>query len=182
LSGGGPPNRRPTHIRLAAPTSKAFLFRIHRVMKFRAPQVPNVTVLLADPNAFTMRLLKDMCRECGVQRTVEAASAEDMTAAVAANPIDIMVVDQRILESEDGDGWTIIDSRIAPDGVAPVVMLFGLPMTAEITRARKHGIKLALKKPFSPKEFWLRLQWLACRSNPRILSAAARAPRSALPV
>jgi DNA-binding response OmpR family regulator len=126
-----------------------------------------------------MRLLKDMCRECGVQRTVEAGSAEEMMAAVAANPIDIMVIDQRILEGADSDGWPIIDSRIAPDGVAPVVMLFGLPMTADLIRARKHGVKLALRKPFSPKEFWMRLQWLACRSSPRILAAASRATRPA---
>jgi DNA-binding response OmpR family regulator len=144
-------------------------------MKFRAPNFSSTSVMIADSNMFTLKLLRDLCRECGMHRVVEAQSALDLTAAVAAHSVDIYVIDQTLLDETEASGWTLIDARVGADGVAPVIVMFGLPTEQHVARARKHGVKLGLCKPFSPKEFWARMQWLVGRASPSpALSQAQR--------
>jgi CheY-like chemotaxis protein len=145
-------------------------------MKFRAPNFSSTSIVIADSNLFTLKLLRDLCRECGMHQVIEAQSGPELTEAVAAHTVDVYVIDQTILDQTEASGWTLIDARVGADGVAPVIVLFGLPTTQQVAKARRHGVRLGLCKPFSPKEFWLRLQWLVSRAapSPALMNAQRR--------
>jgi DNA-binding response OmpR family regulator len=158
-------------------------------MKFRAPDFSQASVIIADSNLYTLSLLRDLCRECGIHRVFVADSAAGFTEAVAANSVDIYIVDQGILDATEASGWTLIDARVGADGVAPVIVMFGYPTRTHVAKARRHGVKLGLSKPFSPQGFWARMHWLVARGRPssalgdaqRRMERAAR-PNIELPV
>lgn len=127
-----------------------------------------MTVLLADPNPFTMKLLRDLSRECRIRHVVEVSAPGDLAGAVAGHVVDIFVIDQRILDEPESPAWNILQARTGADGMAPALLLFGLPRMSALTRARQNGIGCALAKPFAPNDYWMRLQWLARRVEPTI--------------
>ncbi len=144
-------------------------------MRFRAPDCSNASVLLADPNPITMKVIRDLCRECGVRTMFECALPGDLPAAVSAYAIDVFVLDQRVLDDSASGAWGILQARTGVDGVAPALALYGLPRYSALARARRNGIYCALAKPFSPNDFWARLDWLAQRAEPTATMAAVNA-------
>lgn len=135
-------------------------------MRFKAPHFPNTTVLLAEPNPYSLKLVRDMCREAGIRQIFEVANGANLSAAVSAYAIDVYVIDQRIFEEPDTPAWSILQARTGADGVAPALALYGRPRLTDVTRARQNGIYCALAKPFAPRDFWMRLKWLAQRAEP----------------
>jgi CheY-like chemotaxis protein len=150
-------------------------------LKYRPPQVGNLTALVADDNPASAKLVRDLCRECGIQRMITVGSAPEFIMAATWSAVDIYVVEQKILEDFDTPAWHVVDKRVGADGVAPFLMLFSLPRARDVQKAQRHGIRVGLRKPFSPKDFWLRLQWLTARSAPSPrLKAAEKATNAAV--
>ena len=141
-------------------------------MRFKAPHFPKTSVLLADPNPYTLKLIRDLCREAGVRHMYEVVEPTDLPPTVAAYAIDVFVLDQRILHDPASNAWGIIQARTGVDGVAPALALYGMPRQRDIIRARQNGIYCALSKPFAPRDFWTRLSWLAQRAEPSPTLAA----------
>jgi CheY-like chemotaxis protein len=141
-------------------------------MRFKAPHFPKTSVLLADPNPFTLKLIRDLCREAGIRHMYEVMAPADLPTAVAAYAIDVYVLDQRVLQDPASNAWGILQARTGADGVAPALALYGLPRQSDIMRARQYGIYCALSKPFAPRDFWVRLGWLAQRAEPSPALAA----------
>lgn len=135
-------------------------------MRFKAPHFPKLSVLLADPNPFALKLIRDLCRDAGIRHMYEVVAPADLSVLVATYAIDVFVLDQRILQDPSSNAWSILQARTGADGVAPALALYGLPLQSEIARARRNGIYCALSKPFAPRDFWIRLGWLAQRAEP----------------
>ncbi|HYE44229.1 MAG TPA: response regulator [Caulobacter sp.] len=113
-------------------------------------------VMVVDDHASTRRLVTDVLRAGGVERTVAAESGSEALAMLASGRPDVMITDWRMPVM---DGLTLVravrraaveeDPRI-PDPRLPIIMLSGERRRRDVEVARAAGADAFLLKPFTP--------------------------------
>lgn len=136
-------------------------------MSGKAPDLRAASILLADPEAFSLKLMREMARDCGVRSVYEATLITDLNLMLETRRPTVAVIDQCFLASIDIARAAHNIGGIDDDGTLPFVLLLGRPTRAVVEQARAHSIRVALCRPFSPRDFWLRLKWVVDRASSR---------------
>jgi two-component system OmpR family response regulator len=104
-------------------------------------------VLAIDDDVATRELIAEYLGENELRVTTAATSAE-MTAALAENAIDVVVLDLR-LGGEDG---MQLARKLREQSAIPIIMLTGKSEEADRVRGLELGADDYITKPFSPRE------------------------------
>jgi hypothetical protein len=133
-------------------------------VRYHIPQLQSAFVLLADPEPYSLKNLKEMTRDCRVRGISEASNEDDLILSLGVRYPTIAVVDQRFLlcgtREDSPERFRPIDNV----GTIPVLALFSRPTSKSVLEAKKLGIRVGLCRPFSPKAYWSRMSWLAERA------------------
>jgi diguanylate cyclase len=106
------------------------------------------TVLIVDDEMFMRRLLEKSLERCGA-RLLTAASGDEALALMAAQPVDLLVID---INMPGRDGYaTVAALRVDPRYAGlPVILLTGGGLGDAPTRAAELAVAAFFTKPFSP--------------------------------
>ena len=127
---------------------------------------PHVLVLDDDPSV--RQLVCDYLRENDL-RTTAAANGKEFDAALAAETIDLVVLDLR-LPGEDG---LQIARRLRESSAVPILMLTGRAEEADRVMGLELGADDYLTKPFSTRELLARIRALLRRARAQATVADA---------
>ncbi|CAM2160005.1 MULTISPECIES: response regulator transcription factor [Paraburkholderia] len=122
------------------------------------PNAPHILVVDDDPAI--RELIAAYLGENGM-RVSEAASGKAMSAALAEQAIDLVILDLR-LPGEDG---IEIARRIRVQSALPIIVVSGLREEADRVMALELGADDYLTKPFSSRELLARVRALLRRAN-----------------
>lgn len=117
----------------------------------RAPNLPDIPVVLADPDEYSRRLMREMLRAARIRRIHEVTSAQALPGRL-----------QSI-----GPGIVFIDLELPGLAIPEVVTTLGDSLPRSIGMARRVTLELActagklfagglLAKPFTPSALWSR--------------------------
>jgi two-component system OmpR family response regulator len=120
----------------------------------------DVHVLAIDDDPFVRQLIIDYLGDNGI-RVTALANARGMAAVIAAETIDLVILDLR-LPGEDG---MQIARRLRDESDVPIIMLTGLTEEADRVMGLELGADDYLTKPFSPRELLARIRALLRRSR-----------------
>jgi len=110
-------------------------------------------ILAIDDDAAMRNLIASYLSENDL-RVTTAASGAEMAAALAANAIDLVVLDLR-LEGEDG---LQLARQLREDGQTPIIIVSGRETEADRVMALELGADDYLTKPFGPRELLARIR------------------------
>ena len=110
-------------------------------------------ILAIDDDAAMRNLIASYLGENDLRVTTVATGAE-MHAVLAANAIDLVVLDLR-LEGEDG---LQLARRLREDGQTPIIIVSGRQAEADRVMALELGADDYLTKPFGPRELLARIR------------------------
>ncbi|MBN3814407.1 response regulator transcription factor [Paraburkholderia sp. Ac-20347] len=122
------------------------------------PNAPHILVVDDDPAI--RELIAAYLGENGM-RVSEAASGKAMSAALAEQAIDLVILDLR-MPGEDG---IEIARRIRVQSALPIIVVSGLREEADRVMALELGADDYLTKPFSSRELLARVRALLRRAN-----------------
>jgi DNA-binding NarL/FixJ family response regulator len=133
-------------------------------VRFHTPQLQSAFILLADPEPYSLKSLKEMTRDCRVRGISEASNEDDLLLSLGVRYPTIAVVDQKFLHGSTRDDASVRFRPIDNVGTLPVLALFSKPTSKTVLEAKRLGIRVGLCRPFSPKAYWSRMSWLAERT------------------
>ena len=110
-------------------------------------------VLAIDDDPAIRQLIADYLGENEL-RVTTAATGEEMTRALAEQPIDVVVLDLR-LKSEDG---MELARKLRQDSSVPIIMVTGKRDEADRVMGLELGADDYITKPFSPRELLARVR------------------------
>jgi two-component system, OmpR family, response regulator len=110
-------------------------------------------ILAIDDDAAMRNLIASYLGENDLRVTTVASGAE-MAAVLAANAIDLVVLDLR-LEGEDG---LQLARQLREDGQTPIIIVSGRQAEADRVMALELGADDYLTKPFGPRELLARIR------------------------
>ena len=118
-----------------------------------------VRVLLVDDEEDIRLLVRLTLQRAGL-RVIEAGSGADALAILAAEPVDVVVLDVRMPEP---DGWAVLDSMRERGTLARVgvVMMSAHADPAMGEQAMRLGCRGYVSKPFDPLELLAAVQHAA---------------------
>jgi two-component system chemotaxis response regulator CheY len=135
--------------------------------------IEGLVVLIADSNAYTRRLTRQMLATIGVKSVYEVADGIAALNTLPAIKADVMVLDWHLLGLEGPEVMRIVRSPGAfPKSNLPVIMMTDQGLQSRVTTALRVGVHEFLIKPISPKTLQQRL--LGIVLNPRPMVRAGR--------
>jgi two-component system OmpR family response regulator len=126
----------------------------------------DVHVLAIDDDPFVRQLIIDYLGDNAI-RVTALASARGMAAVIAAETIDLVILDLRL----PGDDGMQIARRLRDESDVPIIMLTGLTEEADRVMGLELGADDYLTKPFSPRELLARIRALLRRSRSKETTA-----------
>jgi two-component system chemotaxis response regulator CheY len=129
----------------------------------------DLVVLIADGNAYTRRLTRQMLATIGVRSIYEVADGIAALNTISAVKADVMVLDW-LLPSLDGpEVMRIVRSPgVFPKSSLPVIMLTNLGLQSRVATAIRVGAHELLVKPISPKTLKQRLLGIVLNPRPMV--------------
>jgi two-component system OmpR family response regulator len=141
------------------------------------PEIIQPHILVVDDDPQIRALLEEYLTENSL-RVSAAADGKQMSAILADEAIDLVVLDLR-LAGEDG---MAIVRTLRDQSAIPIVMLTGVRDEADRVMGLELGADDYLTKPFSPRELLARIRTVLRRDQGRGPGACAAARDSCLPV
>ncbi|MGL5114943.1 MAG: hypothetical protein ACRC7C_06420, partial [Beijerinckiaceae bacterium] len=111
-------------------------------MSSRAPDLRSVSIVLADPEAFSMKLMREMARDCGVRQVYEVSDIEELGRTLEIRRPTIAVIDQAFLTAPTAHSFLCHVSELDVEGVIPLLAILGKPSRAVVEEARIKGIRV----------------------------------------
>jgi DNA-binding response OmpR family regulator len=108
-------------------------------------------VLIVDDEPYLLRILSFKLRSEGFE-TLEACSAEEAEHLVAAQPVNLIVLDVGLATPTNGFDLAARLQRNADTRDIPIIMLTGRGFSADVLRGRAVGAVGYITKPFSTAE------------------------------
>jgi DNA-binding response OmpR family regulator len=122
----------------------------------------SAAVLLVDASTQGMDILTQIFTGFGARSLHRCESAADARTFLACTPIDLMVVEAALPET---DGYALVRwlrwSRLDPNATAPVILVAGHTRMRNITQARDCGANFIIAKPLTPQVLMDRILWMA---------------------
>ena len=153
----------------------------HRLTGKAGGELPGLSVLVADDNATSRRLIEEMLLACNAKTVCVSGGREALKAVTRATqegkPFDIILADARM---PDVDGFELLD-HLKSQPACPGAFIMMLPSSGcpEADRCRQAGLTSWVAKPIMPS----RLIEAACSAlkggNGHAASAPASAPQAA---
>jgi CheY-like chemotaxis protein len=139
-------------------------------------------VMVVDDHASTRRLVADVLRAGGVDRTVTAESAHEAFALLRITRPDMIITDWR-MPGMDGEAFVrairqaaVTEDPRVPDPRVPVIMLSAERTRRDVERARAAGADAFLVKPFTPARVLERVATVGRRERRFVISEAYVGP------
>ncbi len=136
-----------------------------------------LSVLVADDNATSRRILGGLLERCGMKPALTASGAEALTrltlAEEAGTPFDLAILDSHMPKM---DGFEVVEAirRRTKPAETPVLMLISTGERSDIVRTQEMGIAAYLTKPVSHPRFVESIQTaLGHPPDPRVAPARA---------
>lgn len=133
-----------------------------RPLKNASVNLRDLTILIADPGAYTRRVVFGMLRGFGANRILEAADAAGVLSALMQQKIDILILDSK-LPPQDGLAVTLAIRRNSDNEnrTLPILLMTSEAHQSTVKEARDTGANMVVVKPLSPTTLYDRLAWIA---------------------
>ncbi len=117
-----------------------------------------MAVLVADGNAFTRRLTRQMLGTIGIKTIYESADGIAAINSIPALMPDILILDWNMPGLDGSEVMRIVRSPgVFPKANLPAIMLTDLGLESRVNAAMRLGVHEFLVKPISPKTLQQRL-------------------------
>jgi two-component system chemotaxis response regulator CheY len=129
----------------------------------------DLVVLIADGNAYTRRLTRQMLTTIGIKSTYEVGDGIETLNAIVAVKADVMILDWLMPSLEGSEVMRIVRSPgVFPKSGLPVIMLTDIGLQSRVMTAVRVGAHELLVKPISPKTLQQRLLGIVLNSRPMV--------------
>jgi len=126
----------------------------------------NYNILLVDPDTELARVVRDMLSDMGFANCTITPSGMEAFRLLQNKPFDFLITEWN---AQQMDGMKLLQKiRRSPDSLhptIPAIMLTGRAETQDVTAARDAGINEYVRKPFSAKAVFSRIERII--ENPR---------------
>lgn len=121
-----------------------------------------IKALCVDANALGLDILSQTLLGFGVDRILRAPNVAEAKAILTKDTIDLILCDAQLGEESGYDfvRWLRL-SKMEPNCHAPVFVITGHAIEAEVINARDCGSSFVVAKPLSPAVLMQRLLWVA---------------------
>lgn len=116
----------------------------------------DVHVLVVDDNRQMRTLMRALLRAAFITRVTEADSAAQAFEAMAATPVDLVLVDWR-MQPVDGLEFTRMARKRGPNPYVPILMMTAHTEASRVAAARDAGVSGFVKKPISARVLFDRM-------------------------
>ena len=132
----------------------------------RILDMSNISVLVADPNPYMIKIIRAMLRGFGITQIREAADGAVALEEFKTHSIDIAIFDYA-LTTLDGVELTELlrGDESSQNRFVPIIMVSAYTEKKRVESARDAGISEFLRKPLCARDLYLRL--LEVIDNPR---------------
>ena len=141
-----------------------------------AADLAELSVLVVDDHANTVRLITDVLRAAGVGKVYSAPDGICAREQIAQRNPDIIFTDRR-MPLMDGLALTrairmaaVRPDSLTPNPEVPIIMVTGHRSAREVEEAREAGINEFVMKPFTPAALLSRIQLVLNQPRPFIVS------------
>lgn len=137
----------------------------------------DLRILIADPSAYTRRVIVGILRGFGANRFLEVDRSLQVLGALTNQKIDILLCDELIPEKGGlALTRTIRLNERNENRTIPILIMSSNPSEGSIKSCRDAGANMVIAKPISPKSLYDRIYWLAYTSRPFIDTATYFGP------
>jgi two-component system, chemotaxis family, chemotaxis protein CheY len=131
----------------------------------------NLTVLIADGNAYSRRLTRTMLMNIGARTHLEVADGSAALLAIPELNPDVMILDWDLPVMSGPDVMSVVRSPgVFPKPNLPVIMLSDSGQRSRLDAAVRLGVHEFLVKPISSKTLQQRLFSIIVNPRPMVLA------------
>lgn len=127
----------------------------------------DLVILVADPSAFTRRVINGMLRGFGANKILEAEQSTGLFQALSSQKIGILLCDLQ-LPPHGGLALTrtIRGNADNENRTLPILLMTSNTSEKIVKNARDSGANMVVAKPMSPNSLYDRLGWIAFHPRP----------------
>jgi CheY-like chemotaxis protein len=127
----------------------------------------DLVILVADPSAFTRRVINGMLRGFGANKILEVEQSTGLFQALSSQKIGIMLCDLQ-LPPHGGLALTrtIRGNADNENRTMPILLMTSNTSEKIVKGARDAGANMVVAKPMSPNSLYDRLSWIAFHPRP----------------
>lgn len=116
---------------------------------------PQLTALVADGSAYGARIVRGVLGRTGLRKVVEALDGAEALSALEDHKPDLLILDWQLPVIPARD---IVEMVRNETPSMPVVVLMAEPTESAVSGALALKVDAIVARPFSPKEFRLRVE------------------------
>jgi CheY-like chemotaxis protein len=127
----------------------------------------DLVILVADPSAYTRRVINGMLRGFGANKILEAEQSTGLFQALSGQKIGILLCDLQ-LPPHGGLALTrtIRGNADNENRTLPILLMTNNTSEKIVKNARDSGANMVVAKPMSPNSLYDRLGWIAFHPRP----------------
>lgn len=127
----------------------------------------DLVILVADPSAYTRRVINGMLRGFGANKILEAEQSTGLFQALSSQKIGILLCDLQ-LPPHGGLALTrtIRGNADNENRTLPILLMTNNTSEKIVKNARDSGANMVVAKPMSPNSLYDRLGWIAFHPRP----------------
>jgi CheY-like chemotaxis protein len=127
----------------------------------------DLVILVADPSAYTRRVINGMLRGFGANKILEAEQSTGLFQALSSQKISILLCDLQ-LPPHGGLALTrtIRGNADNENRTLPILLMTNNTSEKIVKNARDSGANMVVAKPMSPNSLYDRLGWIAFHPRP----------------
>jgi CheY-like chemotaxis protein len=127
----------------------------------------DLVILVADPSAYTRRVINGMLRGFGANKILEAEQSTGLFQALSSQKIGILLCDLQ-LPPHGGLALTrtIRGNADNENRTLPILLMTSNTSEKIVKNARDSGANMVVAKPMSPNSLYDRLGWIAFHPRP----------------
>jgi CheY-like chemotaxis protein len=131
--------------------------------------IENLSILIADSNAYTRKLTRMMLVNLGARSIYEAGDGVAALDSIRTVNPDVMIMDWTMPVLTGSDVMRIVRSPgVFPQSNLPIIMLTDLGLRSRVDDALRLGVHELLLKPLSPKTLQQRLLGILLHPRPMV--------------
>jgi CheY-like chemotaxis protein len=136
-----------------------------------------IEVLVVDDNSHMRTLLRELLRNLGIERIVEANDGDSGIQRLGRSSPDVVITDL-MMKPVDGLQFTrmVRDPNTSPDPFVPIIMVTGFSDKPRVEEARDAGVTEFLAKPVTCEALYARLETIIERPRPFVRTSSFFGP------
>lgn len=140
-----------------------------RQLNARTLNLSGVSVLIADHDRFSVKLVAQMLRGFGLETAHISDSGADAVAQLERSRFDLLILES-VLPDMHSDAIIrgLRRNESNPNRFVPILVLTGYANLKNVTAARDSGAHSLIKKPVSPQTLFDHISWIGRSQRPFI--------------